>query len=77
MNIQVATAQKIVQNVVAVAINEKNREKVVANDLLVRRDHVLALVELVLRKFPVEIDQGNRLDLLLVTTSRPLPVVLT
>ena len=62
MNIQVVTAQRIAQSVAVVAINAKNHEKVVANDRLVHRDHVLALVVLVLRKHLVEIDQGNRLD---------------
>ena len=59
MNIRVVTAQRIAQSDVAVAINEKNREKVVVKDLLVHRDHELALVELVLKKLLVEIDQGT------------------
>ena len=60
MNIQGETAQKIALSVVVVAINAKNHEKVVVNDRLVRRGHVLASVELVLRRHLVEIDQGNR-----------------
>ena len=60
MNIQGETAQRIALSVVVVAINAKNHEKVVVNDRLVRRGHVLALVELVLRRHLVEIDQGNR-----------------
>ena len=68
MNIQGETAQKIAPSVVVVAINAKNHEKVAANDRLVRRGHVLALVELVLRRHLVEIDQGSRFD-------KSLPVV--